>query len=127
MGADAVLLLSGTCSYLNSKSIRASMGSLFRVPVFADLVLSDICTLLRKQSFTILSADMEGKSLFSFKFPAKTALVMGQEGRGVSSAIKKECSDSLAIPMQGKVESLNVATSAAICLYEWQKFISSQA
>ncbi len=127
MGIDAVLLLSGTCSYLNSKAIRASMGSIFRVPVFSDLALMESFSTLKDKTFTILSADMEGKSLFGYEFPAKTALVMGQEGRGIAPEIKKECTDSLAIPMQGKVESLNVATSAAICMYEWQKYISNQA
>ncbi len=64
---------------------------------------------------------MEGQTLFNFVFPQRCALILGQEGSGILPEIKKECIMKLAIPMQGQVESLNVAASAAICLYEWAK------
>ncbi|MDN5279296.1 MAG: methyltransferase, TrmH family [Clostridiales bacterium] len=121
MGVQAIALLKGSCSHLNPKSIRAAMGSAFRLSIFSDLEFHDLKRLLIKYDFSAICADMSGQSLYSFSFPDRTALFFGQEGRGLAEEIKKECTIRLAIPMQGQVESLNVATSASICLYEWAK------
>ena len=64
---------------------------------------------------------MKGTNLINFKFAPKTALFMGQEGQGLSDYITKNCKSRVSIPMYGQVESLNVATSTAICLYEWAR------
>lgn len=125
MGADAAILLKGSCSPLNPKVIRAAMGSSFRLPVFADVCPDEFFKLARNNSFATICADMDGTPLPQFSFPEKVALILGQEGQGLSKEILKECTCKLAIPMQGQVESLNVATSAAICLYEWSRHRNS--
>lgn len=125
MGADAAILLRGSCSPFNAKVIRAAMGSSFRLPVFADVCPDVFFKLARKNSFATICADMNGTPLSHFNFPEKVALIFGQEGQGLSQEILEECTCKLAIPMQGQVESLNVATSAAICLYEWSRHRSS--
>ncbi|GAB4269856.1 MAG: RNA methyltransferase [Candidatus Rifleibacteriota bacterium] len=121
LGAGGIFLLKGSCSHLNHKVVRAAMGSSFRLPVFSDLIFTDLARDLKKNDFSLICADMVGTKLPDFTFPRKTALVMGQEGQGIREEIKKVCSIKLAIPMQGQVESLNVATSTAICLYEWAR------
>lgn len=121
MGAQAVLLLKGSCSIFNPKVTRAAMGSSFRLPVFADLCPDLFFELMHRHGFVAIGADMDGAPLPRFRFPQKTALIFGQEGQGLSQKILKECTSRLAIPMQGQVESLNVATSASICLYEWSR------
>lgn len=121
MGADAAILLHGSCSSNNSKVIRAAMGSNFRLPLFDRIDTEDLFTQLEKNNFVCICADMKGDSIVDFAFPDRSALFFGQEGSGVSEFIKNHCAMKLAIPMQGQVESLNVATSAAICLYEWSK------
>ncbi len=121
MGADAVILLSGCCSSNNTKVIRAAMGSSFRLPVYNRIEAQELFQLLTKHLFTCICTDMQGQSVHSFSFPEKSALFLGQEGSGTAEKVEKECAMKLAIPMQGRVESLNVATSAAICLYEWSK------
>ena len=68
-----------------------------------------------------ICADMEGTKLPGFKFAEKSALFMGQEGRGLSDYIMNNCKQTVALPMYGQVESLNVATSTAMCLYEWAR------
>ncbi len=126
MGADAVILFKESCSPFNLKVIRAAMGSSFRLPVFADVCPDVFFTIAKTNKFTAICADMNGQCLVDFSFPGKTALVFGQEGKGLSQKILKVCTSKLAIPMQGKVESLNVALATAICLYEWRRGIKSQ-
>ncbi len=121
MGADAVILLQNCCSQHNAKAVRAAMGSSFRLPVFADVCFRKLIVELSNYSFATLAADMNGTPLPGFAFSQRCALFLGQEGRGLATEILKECTSRLAIPMQGQVESLNVATSAAICLYEWSR------
>lgn len=121
MGADTVVLLQGCCSFLNHKAVRAAMGSSFRLPVHENVDARQLLELLRAENFELIGTDMNGCSIHRFQFPGRSALILGQEGSGIAANLKKECSLLLAIPMQGQVESLNVATSAAICLYEWSK------
>lgn len=126
LGANAVIILQGTCSHLNNKVTRAAMGSSFRIPIFPGIDFTNLSKSLGKFQFTNICTDMSGSCIFDFDFPEKCALILGQEGQGISAEIKKDCAIRLAIPMQGQVESLNVATSAAICLYEWAKQQSKQ-
>ena len=62
---------------------------------------------------------MKGNEIKSFKFLEKCVIFFGQEGKGISNYIFENCNSRISIPMPGPVESLNVAISAAICLYEW--------
>jgi len=116
--ADAVILLQGTCSPWNSKAVRAAMGSSFRLPIVSDIDEEILFSRLREHDFCCLAADTRGTQLWGFRFPDKTALFFGTEGAGLSPNITKRCSETLRIPMTDRVESLNVSTSVAICLYE---------
>jgi len=119
MGIDLLVMLEGCCSRRNHKVVRAAMGSCFRLPIIDKVPFEQLLPLLRLHGFHSICADMNGQPLPSFRFPPRCSLFLGQEGRGLDEEILKECNTRLAIPMQGQVESLNVATSAAICLYEW--------
>lgn len=121
MGIDLLILLKGCCSIFNHKVARAAMGSNFRLPLCYDANFPVVAKIFRKFQTTMICADMQGNPVTDFQFPARAALVLGQEGKGLDQEILKECNSRLAIPMQGQVESLNVATSAAICLYEWAR------
>ncbi len=121
MGIDLLIMLKGCCSIFNHKIARAAMGSNFRLPICHDADFSSVSELLQKYQTAMICADMEGKPVADFQFPLRAALVLGQEGKGLDQKILNECNSRLAIPMQGRVESLNVATSAAICLYEWAR------
>ena len=121
MGADAVILLKGCCSQFNPKTIRAAMGSNFRMPVMTMPDHISAFKLLKRHNFTCLATGMQGSALPGFSFPGRSALFFGQEGQGLDEQIFSECTVTLAIPMQGQVESLNVATSVAVCLYEWAR------
>jgi TrmH family RNA methyltransferase len=121
MGVSAIILLKGCCNPNNHKVIRAAMGSSFRLPVIANVDVENLFSILNKNGYMTICADMRGTTLKNFKFAEKSALFMGQEGRGLSDFIIDKCKSRIAIPMCGEVESLNVATSAAMCLYEWAR------
>ncbi len=121
MGASAIILLKGCCNPNNHKIIRAAMGSSFRLPIVSNVDVHNLFDFLNKNAYQTICADMEGTILKNFKFTEKSALFMGQEGQGLSDYIINNCKSRVSIPMYGKVESLNVATSTAICLYEWSR------
>ncbi len=121
MGVSSIVLLKGCCNPNNHKVIRAAMGSSFRLPVIPNVDAQLLFNILNNNDYMTICADMKGTILKNFKFLGKSALFMGQEGQGLSDYIITNCKSRIAIPMYGQVESLNVATSTAICLYEWTR------
>jgi TrmH family RNA methyltransferase len=117
-GADGVVLLPGTCDPFMSKTVRATAGSIFNVPV----VHTDRPELLEwmrdKRIHLAVTAADAPKSVFATDLDVPVAFVFGNEARGVSEPLHKAADLVVKIPIHGKAESLNVATSAAICLYE---------
>ena len=75
--------------------------------------------LLKQHNFWIIGmADETNSSLYQYSFNGRVALVLGNEGKGLRHLTRKACDEILAIPMLGKVESLNVATATAVSLFE---------
>ena len=117
-GADAMFLLPGTCDAFMPKVIRATAGSIFNIPLVAEEPDSLMAWLReRKILLAITAADAE-KDIYSTDLSVPLAIAFGNEARGVSSRLRMGADLSVRIPIFGKAESLNVATSAAICLYE---------
>jgi TrmH family RNA methyltransferase len=108
-GATAVFGLRGTVDFANPKLLRASAGSIFRLPVFRG-ELSEL-------KVTLYGAAGEmGKPASAVDWRGPTAIVIGSEGQGLSEAVRK-ATQAVHIPTQG-VESLNAAIAAAVFLYE---------
>ena len=79
----------------------------------------DVIFLVKEQNFIILGADEKSKKqLKSLKFNNKTIVILGSEGKGISSPVLKKCDDTFKIPLQGNIESLNVSVAAGIIMYE---------
>jgi TrmH family RNA methyltransferase len=117
-GADAVVLLPATCDVLMPKAVRATAGSIFHIPILHaghDAVLAWLHE--KKIPLAVTAADA-ARDLFRADLTGPVAIAFGNEARGVSSRLKRSSDVSLRVPMVGRAESLNVATSAAICLYE---------
>ncbi len=117
-GIDAVILLEGTCDVLIPKVIRATAGSIFHVPI-AHAKAETFVKWLRDMNIklAVTSADAD-ESVFNAELDGPVAFVFGNEARGVSETIRKSADVFLKVPIYGNAESLNVATSAAVCLYE---------
>lgn len=116
-GADAVILVGDSVDPQNPKAVRASVGSLFHLPVIAEPDIAVALAALRKRGLRILAADAAGESsLFDTDLAAATAWLFGSEAHGLADVA--ELADArVSIPIYGKAESLNLATAAAVCLY----------
>ncbi len=118
-GITGVIMSAGTVDIFNPKVIRATMGSVYRVPfVFVDNVAEAIGR-LRENGIHTYAAHLKGENYYdSFSFREPTAFLIGNEGNG----LKKETADMadfyLKIPMEGRVESLNAAIATALLMYE---------
>jgi TrmH family RNA methyltransferase len=117
-GAGGVLLGEGTVSPFNPKVVRASAGSIFRLPV-ARVKLSDAMGLMKKQGLRLLAtASHQGTLLGQAKLSGPLAIFVGSEGAGLSRDLIKEMDEVVAIPQAPQVESLNAGVAASIVLYE---------
>ena len=118
-GFDAVVLGAGTVDLYNDKVIRSMQGSHFHIPVFqADL--REYLPVLKKQrvevAVTALHRDSKDYSILQGK--SDVAIVVGNEGQGVSSEVIELADAVVTIPMFGKAESLNVAIASALLMYK---------
>ena len=116
-GVDAVWVNAGTVELYNPKVVRATMGSLFHVPI---VVVDDLCRSLeaaKRKGFAILAAVVGGESILTLMpIPARSIILFGNEAHGLSPEVQKLASSAVAIPRFGKAESLNVAVSCAAML-----------
>lgn len=117
-GAGGVLLGEGTVSPFNPKVVRASAGSVFRLPV-ARTKLADAISLMKEQGLrTVATASHQGKPLDQARLSGPLAIFVGSEGAGLSRDLIKEMDEVVAIPQAPQVESLNVGVATSIVLYE---------
>jgi TrmH family RNA methyltransferase len=116
LGAVGVLSLPGTVDPWNPKAVRAAAGSSFRLPVVAA-GWEEAAPWLRGEGFRVVASVVGGAPLGA-EIPPRAALVVGNEGAGVSVATLAHAGLRVGIPLRGRAESLNVTSAAAILLYE---------
>ena len=118
-GITGVILGKETVDIYNPKAIRATMGSVFRVPFVYAANLAETVAVIRNHGIKTYAAHLSGKSCYdSFSFQGGTAFLIGNEGSGLSPEITALADGLLRIPMAGKVESLNAAVATALLIYE---------
>jgi TrmH family RNA methyltransferase len=117
-GADGVIALPGTVSAWNPKCVRASAGSVFRVPLIATSV-PECFTNLREAGARILTTMVEAaEPVDTVDLTGPVALILGNEGNGVPDVVARQADEKVTIPCPGAVESLNAAVAASVMLYE---------
>jgi RNA methyltransferase, TrmH family len=118
-GADAVALTSGSVDPYNPKVVRATTGSLFHLDVATGASVADAVAAARSAGLQVLAADMAGESLpdLGDVLTRPTAWLFGNEARGLSIEARRAADRTVAVPIYGAAESLNLATAAAVCLY----------
>jgi TrmH family RNA methyltransferase len=121
-GADAVVFTDASVDPYNAKCVRASAGSLFHLPVVAGVRLGETVHVLRQAGLRILAADGRGRRSLDEvagdgTLTAPTAWLFGNEAWGLPDDLLKLADESVAVPIYGQAESLNLATAAAVCLY----------
>ena len=100
---------------------RTSAGASAWVPVAIVNNLVRATELLKEAGFWVYGADAGGKNCRTIDFPAKSVLIMGSEGTGMSQLLEKQCDTIVSIPTCGKIDSLNVSVAAGVLLYELSK------
>ncbi|HBA97729.1 MAG TPA: hypothetical protein DCZ23_06445 [Lachnospiraceae bacterium] len=118
-GMSAVIMGKGTVDLFNPKTIRSTMGAVFRMPfVYAD-DLVDIIKRIKNNGYNVYGMAMRGSVIYDEPDYTKGAgIVIGSEADGLSENIQEYISGAVRIPMEGRTESLNAATAAAVVMYE---------
>ena len=118
-GISGVILSRNTADIYNPKTIRSTMGSLFRVPfVYAD-TMEEALGALHTREIQVYAAHLQGERYYdAFDYRSKCAFLIGNEGNGLTESTAAMADEYLRIPMAGKVESLNAAVAASILMYE---------
>lgn len=121
MGAAAVVFSGDAVDPYNGKCVRSSAGSIFAIPVVLASDTTALIDRLRGSGLQVLAATLDGEvSLDDVDalLTARTAWVFGSEAHGLPGEIALRADHRVLIPMSGDIDSLNVAVSAAICLYQ---------
>ena len=118
-GAGGVLILKGAADAFNPKTTRATMGSIFHIPVVQGLAPGEVVEFLAGLRVKIVAGVPEGGvGLWECDFRGPCAVAVGSEASGLSADIMSGAAVTVTVPMPGRAESLNAAVSAAIILYE---------
>jgi TrmH family RNA methyltransferase len=119
MGADAVVLAGHSVDPYNGKCLRASAGSIFTVPVVSEPDAGTTISALLDAGLRVLATTVDGEtSLDDTDLSGPTAWLFGPESHGLPWQLAAMATERVRIPMAGGAESLNVASAAAICLYQ---------
>ncbi len=126
-GAAGVFLTEGTVSPYNSKVLRGSAGSIFRLP-FLPISFGELIPLLRRRGVRLLATSShKGTALPDANWALPLAIFIGNEGTGLPREIMHHMDETLVIPQSAQVESLNAGVAASIVLYECaRKKVKSQ-
>lgn len=118
-GVHGVIIPKRRSARVNQTVYKASAGAVEHMLVADVSNISNAIEELKKNGLWIYGADMDGESFyFDTKLDGAIALVIGNEGKGISRLVKEKCDVIVKIPMVGNISSLNASTSAAILIYE---------
>jgi RNA methyltransferase, TrmH family len=118
-GADAVVFTRSSVDVYNPKTVRATAGSLFHVPVIRDVDLADSVEQLRGRGFAVLAASATGdRAVHDVDLSGPTAVLFGNEARGLPAEALELSDGSVRVPISGRAESLNLAAAATLVLFE---------
>lgn len=118
-GISGIIMSKDTVDIYNPKTIRSTMGSIYRVPYYYAEDLKDVMEELRREGVTTYAAHLKGDAFYDEKdYTGGTAFLIGNEGNGLREETAELAECYIKIPMCGKVESLNAAIAASILMYE---------
>ncbi len=119
LGLDGMVIFGG-CDIYNPKALRASMGALFRLPVYICQDLGNEIEKCKELGIDVFATvpDRDAKNVTTVDFSKGAVCIIGNEGNGVSNNIIEKCSDKITIKMDGRAESLNANAAASIIMWE---------
>ncbi|MDM8214224.1 23S rRNA (guanosine(2251)-2'-O)-methyltransferase RlmB [Enterococcus hirae] len=117
-GVDGVIVPKHRASGITSVVSKASTGAVEYMPIARVTNLSQTLSILKEAGFWIFGTDVAGTNYTKWNAAGAVALIIGNEGKGVSAGLKKQVDEMLTIPMTGHVQSLNAGVAAGILIYE---------
>ena len=118
-GVTGILMSKNTVDVFNPKTIRSTMGSVYRMPFLYTEDIKESVELLKRQGISCYAAHLKGKDFYEKSdYTQPTAFLIGNEGNGLSEELADTADTYIKIPMGGKLESLNAAMAAGILMYE---------
>ncbi len=120
LGVSGIIINSIACDAYSPKSLRSSMGTLIRLPVY---ITEDLTEFFKTNGLRSLACvvDNDATDISKIDFKNGDVIVIGNEANGISDKVKNNSNFKITIPMRGKAESLNAAGAAAIAIYELMK------
>lgn len=122
-----MILTRDSADAFSPKSLRGAMGAVFRIPLWIKVDFYEVLEWAKEKNLTSICADAHAKkSYLDTNWKRPKLLIFGSEAQGLSIEEKAKVNESLLIPMENKVESLNLAVSCGIILFEAKRQIESQ-
>jgi 23S rRNA (guanosine2251-2'-O)-methyltransferase len=128
-GVDLVIYSKNRGTDITPTVTKASAGASELVPICKVSNLADTMQLFQEEGYHALSADVgeKAQNLYQFKFPEKTLIIMGSEGKGIQPLLRKKCDYHVTIPMYGRIDSLNVSQATSIILNSYRSLYAREA
>jgi TrmH family RNA methyltransferase len=121
-GVGGVVFTSTSVDLYNPKTVRASAGSLFHLPVVRDVSTAAAIAHMKSSGFRLLAMDARGDAdLYRVDLGGPIAFVFGNEAHGLPDDVLASADGSVRVPHVGGAESLNLAVAASVCLFEWAR------
>lgn len=121
-GAAGVVFSASSVDAYNPKTVRASAGSLFHVPLVRDVGTTDTVAALRERGARVYAMAADGEAdLYHLDLTEPTVFVFGNEAWGLPSETAALADATVRVPIPGRAESLNLAAAATVCLFEWAR------
>ena len=117
-GAHGVIIRMNRAVGLTATVARASAGAIHYTPVAKVTNISSLIEQLKKEGIWFVCADMDGTEMYKLDLKGPIGLVIGNEGKGVSPLVRKNCDMVASIPMKGDIDSLNASVAAGVLAYE---------
>jgi len=118
-GCAGVIVPDGCVDIYNPKVLRATMGSVFHVPIYHCVDISEALKICKERGFLLCASYLDGSvSIYETDLSGNIALVIGSEAEGISNEAVEKADLLVRIPMAGRAESLNVSAAAAIMMFE---------
>lgn len=118
-GALGVIITKGTVDTYNSKTLRSTMGSIFKIPIIFEDSSFNIVKKLKENNFKLVTSSLDTNyNFYDIDLTGKVIIAVGNEGNGISKEVFELGDISVKIPMPGNAESLNVGVAASIMMFE---------
>ena len=121
-GVDGIIMSSDTVDIYNPKTVRSTMGSLYRMPFIYEKDLKSVVNRVKENDITVYAAHLKGQhAYYREDYCSGCAFLIGNEGNGLTEELASQADTYIRIPMEGQVESLNAAVAAAVLMYETKR------